>query len=295
MPRIFDKSPEIFSGERKVENSDRQKHHVIWIGSDGFGSHYTDWSELPNLTKMRDAGSWTLHMRSVLPSASALNWETMLVGAPSEMHGFRTWGSKEPDVEPIYRNEHGRYPDIFRVVKDQMPDAKTACAYDWDGIGYLYDKSCVDDDVLCDSGEKVLEAALKQLEAKPTFAFFYFGEVDVAGHGYGWGSPEYHAAVVKTDEYVGKIFEKLNELGMTEENTVVYFTSDHGGSDKGHGDARLDHMEVPFIIWGRGIETGEITDVVVNFDCAPNAAWLFGLERPQAWRGMPVYSATEKK
>lgn len=104
--------------------------HVVWIGADGFGAHYVNWDELPNLKKMRDAGGWTLHMRTVLPSSSAINWETMLVGAPSEMHGFRTWGSKEPDIEPIYRNEHGYFPDLFRVVKDQIPDAKTSCVYD---------------------------------------------------------------------------------------------------------------------------------------------------------------------
>ncbi len=268
--------------------------HVVWIGSDGFGAHYVKWEELPNLSKMRDGGSWTLHMRTVLPSASALNWETMLVGAPSEMHGFRTWGSKKPDVEPIFKGEKGFYPSIFTQVKAKDPNARTTCVYDWDGIGYLYDKDLVDDDVYVKSSDEVLEVALKQLETKPTYAFIYFGSVDHVGHSIGWGTPEYQAEMVKTDGYVGKILAKIEELGM-KDDTVVYFTSDHGGSDKGHGDARLDHMESPFIIYGHGIEPGEITDVMPNFDCAPTAAWLLGLDRPQCWRGMPAYSITEKK
>lgn len=268
--------------------------HVIWVGADGFGAHYVKWDELPNLTKMRDNGAWTLHMRTVLPSASALNWESMLVGVPSEMHGFRTWGSKEPDIEPIYRNEHGLFPDIFRVVKDQMPDARTTCVYDWDGIGYLYDKSCVDDDVYVKTSDEVLEVALKQLETKPTYAFIYFGEVDHVGHSIGWGTPEYQAAMTKTDERLGKILDKIEELGM-KDDTVVYFSSDHGGSGKGHGEARLDHMEAPYLVVGPGVTPGEIKDVFVNFDCPATAAWLLGLKRPQPWRGVPAYSITDQR
>ena len=64
-------------------NSPIGAKHVVWIGSDGFGAHYVDWDELPNLKKMKENGAWTLHMRSVLPSASALNWETQMTGAPS--------------------------------------------------------------------------------------------------------------------------------------------------------------------------------------------------------------------
>ncbi|MBR4977058.1 MAG: alkaline phosphatase family protein, partial [Thermoguttaceae bacterium] len=119
---------------------------VIWIGSDGFGSHYMNWDELPNLAKLRDGGAWTLHMRSVLPSSSAINWETQLAGAPSEMHGYRTWGSKKPDLPPIYVNENGRFPCIYKVLKDANPEIVSTSIYSWDGIGYLYDKTAVADD-----------------------------------------------------------------------------------------------------------------------------------------------------
>lgn len=270
-------------------------NHVIWIGSDGFGSHYVDWDELPNLREIRDNGSWTLHMRSVLPSASALNWKTMISGVPSEMHGFRTWGSKEPDIEPIYADEKGYYPDVFSVLKSQRPDARTTCVYDWAGIGYLYNKENVDDDVSITGGSKeVLETALKQLETKPTFAFIYFGDVDRAGHNIGWGTPEYHQAMVEFDDCVGKIRARIAELGMAED-TIVYISSDHGGSGKGHGEARLDHMESPYLVCGPGVKPGEITDVFVHFDCAATMAWLLGLEIPKEWRGVPAYSIVEEK
>ncbi|MCF0235075.1 MAG: alkaline phosphatase, partial [Thermoguttaceae bacterium] len=222
--------------------------HGVWIGSDGFGSHYVNWDELPNLKKMKENGAWTLHMRSVLPSSSAINWETQIAGAPSEMHGYRTWGSKEPDLPPIYLTKNGRFPCVFGVLKDSF-DAKSTVVYSWDGIGYLFDKAAVVDDQSVKDDEAVYQTALKQLATKPDFAFIYFGEPDHVGHGIGWGTPEYQAMLTTVDDYVGKLLAAIEENGMMED-TVVIFTSDHGGTGKGHGDLLMEHLEVPAIFYG---------------------------------------------
>ncbi|MBQ9371905.1 MAG: alkaline phosphatase [Thermoguttaceae bacterium] len=263
--------------------------HVVWIGSDGFGAHYVNWDELPNLKKMKENGSWTLHMRSVLPSSSAINWHTMLVGAPSEMHGYRNWNSKEPEIEAIYVNERGYFPDVFRVLRDALPESRLTAVYNWDGIGFCFDKEAADDAVFVEDEmfEGVYNKALEQLDTKPTFAFIYFGQPDHTGHTIGWGTPEYQAMLTKVDEYVGKILQHLEENGMMED-TVVYFTSDHGGSDKGHGEGRLDHMEVPYLVYGKGIKVGEITGATANFDAPATALSILGVEQPQCWRGKPA-------
>ena len=266
--------------------------HVVWIGSDGFGAHYVNWDKLPNLKMMKENGAWTLHMRSVFPSSSALNWESRLTGAPSESHGYRTWGSKEPDVPPIYLTENGRFPDSFYVLKKKNPDFKTSIVFSWEGIGYLYDKSAVDSEVFIPDNrdDLVLETAKKQLAEKPDFAFIYFHDPDCTSHRIGWGTPEYQATLTRIDGYVGGILKYLKEIGMADD-TVVVFSSDHGGTDKGHGDLLLSHMEVPFLLYGKGVKPGEITDVVVNYDLAATVVWLLGAKQPQAWRGRPVRSA----
>ena len=268
--------------------------HVVWIGSDGFGAHYVNWDELPNLKAWRDAGAWSLHMRSVLPSSSAINWETQIVGAPSEMHGFRTWGSKEPDLPPIYLDEQGRFPCVYRALKDQYPDFKGTAVYSWDGIGYLFDKEAVVSDKCVKNDEEVFKTACEQLATKPDFAFIYFSEPDHTGHTLGWGSPEYQQMLTKIDDYVGKLIAFMKENGYNEENTVIIFTADHGGTDKGHGDLLMEHMEVPFLIAGAGVKQGEIKDVVVHFDVAATIAWILGAEQPQCWRGKYVKAAFEK-
>ncbi|MBQ9812358.1 MAG: alkaline phosphatase [Thermoguttaceae bacterium] len=277
------------SGAQEI-NSPVGAKHVVWIGSDGFGAHYVNWDELPNLKKMKENGAWTLHMRSVLPSASAINWETQLTGAPSESHGYRTWGSKVPDLPPIFVGENGRFPDIFHVVKQAIPDAKTSVVYSWDGIGYLFDKAALDSDNYVQQEDEVYETGKGYIAEKPTLTFIYFHEPDITGHGQGWGTEAYQAMLTTIDAYVGKLLADIEAAGIADD-TVVLFSSDHGGSEKGHGDARMDHMEVPFIIYGKGVKAGEITDVVVHYDVAATIAWILGADAPQAWRGLPVLSA----
>ena len=276
-------------------NSPIGAKHVVWIGADGFGAHYVKWDELPTMKKMKNNGAWTLHMRSVLPSSSAINWETMMVGVHSEAHGYRAWNSKKPDIEPTYVGPNGRFPDIFRVLKDNIPGCTTAVVYSWDGIGFLYDKEAVDsDEFFKGDDEAVFQKGKEFIASKPTFAFIYFGDPDRTGHAIGWGTPEYQETLKAMDVYISGLLAAIEEAGIMDD-TVVIFSSDHGGSEKGHGDARLDHMEVPFLIYGKGVKPGEITDTVVNFDLAPTIAWILGAKTPQAWRGLPVESAFETK
>ena len=273
-------------------NSPIGAKHVIWIGSDGFGAHYVNWDELPNLKKMKENGAWTLHMRSVLPSSSAINWETQMTGAPSESHGYRDWGSKEPDLPPIYIGDNGRFPDIFKVLKDNIPGCRNTVVYSWPGIGYLFDKAAVDSDVsVPDENDAVVcETGMRDIESKPTFAFIYFANPDETGHAKGWGSEEYQSAMRQIDAYIGQLLDKIEAAGL-QEDTVVIFSSDHGGTGKGHGDKLMEHMEVPFLIYGKNVKPGEIADVVVHYDLAATVAWILGAKAPQAWRGLPVKSA----
>lgn len=51
----------------------KKAKHVILIGCDGFGAYAVNDAKMPNLKKLMETGSWSLHTRSVLPSSSAVN------------------------------------------------------------------------------------------------------------------------------------------------------------------------------------------------------------------------------
>ena len=265
--------------------------HVILIGYDGYGGHYVQWDQLPNFRRLRDGGAWTLKKRSVIPSASAINWATILMGAPSELHGFRTWGSKAPDLPSAFLTENGLFPDIFYMTRKAYPDSKLYACYAWDGIGYVFDKTVVDDAKYLPD-DKICQQGL-EYEKDATLAFIYFHEPDGVGHGQGWGSQPYMDAVKKNDEYLGQLLDYLDANDRFKD-TVVMFVSDHGGIEKGHGGETMEEMEAPFLIYGCGVKPGEITDVVAGYDVAATIAWVLGIAPHQAWRGRAITSAFGK-
>ncbi|MBO7678232.1 MAG: alkaline phosphatase family protein, partial [Thermoguttaceae bacterium] len=135
--------------------------HVVLIGYDGFGGNYIHWDELPNLSRFKDNGAWTQKMRSVIPSSSAINWASILMGAPSEIHGFRTWGSRAPDLPSAVLTENGIFPDIFYLTRREVPESSLYCVYTWVGIGFLFDNKVMDDVLHAPSAEEVCSKGLE--------------------------------------------------------------------------------------------------------------------------------------
>lgn len=268
--------------------------HVVLIGADGFGAFILNKHKgsFPNLEKMMAEGSSTLEMRTVLPSSSAVNWASMLMGAGPELHGYTEWGSKTPELPSRVTGRYGIFPGVFGQMRQKYPQAETGVIYSWEGIGYLYEKDAVNFNRFeKDNDTKVLETAVQYLkEKKPALSFIYFSQPDGAGHSIGWDSPEYLAECKKIDTYVGEIMKTLKEAGM-DKNTVVIFASDHGGIEKGHGGKTMQEMQVPYIVCGKNIRQGyTISESTMIYDNAATMAHILGFDRPQVWTGRPILS-----
>lgn len=266
--------------------------HVILIGSDGFGAYAFEKAKVPNLRAMMQAGSWSLQARTVLPSSSAANWASMVMGAGPELHGYTTWGSKKPDMPARVLDEYGMFPSVYAQLRKEKPDSEIGVIYEWDGIGYLFPKAAVNHDQNIDGDIAIANAASKYIrEKKPDFLFVHLHDVDSVGHKVGHGTPEYYAAIERTDAHIGTILNSIKEAGI-EKNTVVLFTADHGGVNKGHGLISMQEMQIPWIIRGPGIhQSREISESIMTFDTAATIAELLKLNRPQVWIGRPVKAA----
>ncbi|MBE3577562.1 MAG: alkaline phosphatase family protein [Limnochordales bacterium] len=73
------------------------------------------------------------------------------------------------------------------------------------------------------------------------FAFFHFGDPDAAGHRYGENSQQYSDAIIEVDRWLGRIVNKLKELGVYEQ-TRIYVTSDHG-----FDEGKTSHSMAPYV------------------------------------------------
>lgn len=279
-----------FAGEAQAKAP--KMKHVVLIGSDGFSAEVVNANpgKFPNLERMMKDGSYTLEARSVLPSSSAINWATLLMGAGSEMHGFTEWGSKTPEVQPIYVNKYGLFPGIFGEVRDQMPDAVTGVVYSWGGIGYLFEKEAVDLDKGTDDNDDVATQIFCDFlkEKNPTLAFIHIAQPDGAGHGIGWMTPEYVKACEKVDSLVGVIYDCVKQ-NMDPKTTAVIFTADHGGKGTSHGGKTMNEMLVPYIIVGNGIPADHKIDrIVMKYDNAPTIADMLRIKAPEQWYGKSI-------
>jgi arylsulfatase A-like enzyme len=109
---------------------------------------------------------------------------------------------------------------------------------------YTMHKSCDEWHFGLTQDENVGDKALAMLEKygkKPFFFFVHFGEIDHNGHRFGEPSKEYNDAIVSADAQLGRIVEKLKQLGVYD-TTLIYVTADHGFDLGGKG-----HRYAPFV------------------------------------------------
>lgn len=265
--------------------------HIVLIGCDGFGAYAVPNAKMPNLKRLMETGSWSLKARCVMPSSSADNWASMLMGAGITEHGYTEWNSKVPEIPAVVTTKYGIFPTIFSVIRDQKPVAKTAAIYSWGGIGPLIEKDAITfvvpggdagDDFCVDTAVRIIK------KEKPFFTFIHVSEPDGVGHNIGHRTPAYYDTLKKVDARIGKIVQAVKDAGI-ENETIIIVTADHGGINKGHGGKSLDEIQIPWVINGPGIrENHEISDVIITYDTAATIAWIFGLKMPQSWRGKPV-------
>jgi len=96
---------------------------------------------------------------------------------------------------------------------------------------------------------------------------------------------EYYALITHLDEQIGKILSELEQSGKMD-NTIVFFTADHGLAMGKHGlmgkQNMYDHsIRVPLVIMGKGIPTDKkITADVYLQDVMATSLEMAGIPKP---------------
>ena len=266
--------------------------HVLVVGFDGLGAYAWEKAEMPRLKALAAQGALSLKVRSVLPSSSAVNWATHLMGAGPELHGYTEWDSKESLPPARAVGEYGRFPGIFGLVRNAYPRAEIGALYQWDGIRHVIENQAVSFEKNDKNFEELTDSAVDYILTKrPQFTFVCYDEPDGVGHREGHDTPQYYAMLKRCDEELGELLDALRTAGM-EKDTLVLVIADHGGIEKGHGGKTLAEMETPGVICGPGVKKGHaIESSVVHYDTAATLAHVFGAPPPQVWTGRPVREA----
>jgi len=108
----------------------------------------------------------------------------------------------------------------------------------------------------------------------------------------------YAAEVTLVDRWVGRLFDKIKDLGLLE-NTMVIFTTDHGFLHGEHGIIGKALMaekfsyiplyeeinHIPLIVSVPGVEAGHRTAIVQPMDIMPTILELAGIDIPETVHG----------
>src|SRR5262245_15471314 len=106
-----------------------------------------------------------------------------------------------------------------------------------------------------------------------TLALVHLNFTDRAGHEYGATSPEYAAAVERSDAIVASIARDLDP-----ERDALVVTSDHGHLDRGgHGGVEPEVVHIPLVFWGAGVPPRPPREGASGCDVGPTIVHLLGL------------------
>ncbi|SIQ29700.1 alkaline phosphatase family protein [Maribacter ulvicola] len=270
--------------------------HVVVIGFDGLSPDGLQNAHTPTFDKLISEGASTMHARAVLPTSSSTNWASMIMGAGPEQHGItsNSWEKDNLVLPAVTQSEPFLFPSIFHLIREQRKSEKIGAIYHWGGFGRLFEKSAVDFNENSATEEETAVSASSYIKVKnPLFTFIHFDHIDHAGHEFGHGTKEYYASVEKGDSLLAKVMKAIAESDLAG-NTMVVVSSDHGGTGKGHGGESLDEVEIPFILWGKGIKKNyQIKYPVYQYDNAATVAHALNIKTPRAWIGKPVLEAFE--
>jgi len=251
--------------------------HLIFIGFDGWGAAYLQKANMPTVKRMISNGTSSTETRSVMPSVSWPNWSSLFMGTPPE------------------KRSNDNFPSIFTIVKKSFStvqeDSETlpVLFYEWkDLYNICPDETAAKFEISSDY-ESAYKIASYILAKKPVFTAIAFDEPDAAGHAKGWGSKAYYDKLALLDNFVAIIEQAVKDSGIYD-STVFVFSTDHGGSFKGHGMNTSKHRKIPLIFYGAGIKKGYVipfpTDI---YDITPSMAIILGLQVPQEWTGRPIF------
>jgi predicted AlkP superfamily pyrophosphatase or phosphodiesterase len=252
---------------------------VLIIGIDGCRPDALLAAETPNMDKLRKSGAYTFKARTDEISSSGPAWSAMLTGVWHQKHKVLNNDYEDPDLE--------NYPHFFHRIRQEKPELESYSVANWGPIHKIlqegdatYISSHISDALVAAEVASILE------KEDVDVIFVQLDEVDGAGHRHDYTveSKKYLKAIERSDQQVGNMVSALEKRPQIEkENWLIILSSDHGGSDFGHGKNIPEHTTVFYIASGPGVQKGEINREVGVVDVAVTALYYMGIPALSSW------------
>lgn len=258
---------------------------VLLIGIDGLRPDAMLAANAPNLQNLMANGCWTDNASASAYTWSGPGWSDVLCGV---------WPDKHNVIDNSFTNpRYTQYPHFFKRLKEARPSIITAHYSSWGPIdSTILGSTSVNYRRFIDysqNGDALLSAEAANLlrTTNLDIMYFYFADVDIMGHTYGFSpfSPEYIHEIEQTDAQLGTMLAAIRaRANYANENWLIIVTSDHGGTlDLSHGRNEEAHRRIPFIISGPTTARGKLNMTVNQVDVPAIACAHLGITINPAW------------
>jgi predicted AlkP superfamily pyrophosphatase or phosphodiesterase len=229
-------------------------------------------------------GAVCWNARAVRPSVTQVNWASMLAGCLPEKTGI----NKHPVTEATLGKISENTPSLFQVAAANRLSSVAFLGH-WKLFALETETPGVRFEHSPYEARHASAAAAEYLARHhPALCFVYMGDLDGAGHKFGWLSPEQLNAVKDVDAAVGLLVKALRDAEMWD-RALLIITSDHGGHDRSHSEGTEADMTIPWIAAGPLVKHGVVVERQISTcDTAATAAYFLGLEAHPNWDGRPV-------
>ncbi len=218
----------------------------------------------PAITSMLDHGKYTYTGRTEDVSTDGASWKSLASGVSQTRHGISD--SSLVFSAPVGGNEHdapANYPSFMQfILTSSRADIETTVISPW---GYMINKLFPEAErpIAVANDAAVKDSAVARLKnGNPDLMIAHFNGINIAGREYGFDAavPEYKAAILKVDAYIGELMTALKarkEYNKKEEWLVVVTTS-HGGIGKQHGGNSPAETNVFTLYYNENIKKQEL-------------------------------------
>lgn len=256
--------------------------HVIIITYDGMRADAVEAAPMTNLLAMMQAGAYSLTARTINYAVTLPAHASMLSGMCQSKHGVG-W-----DVTTYYKG-YSKGVDIYDLA--HAAGLKTVMIVNKEKLRQLAEPETTDVFKLVYGVEAtIMNAAIEQISLGFDLMFIHFGSPDNRGHKYGWMSNAQLKALRDGDATLATLLAALDQYGIRD-STLIIVTADHGGHDTSHVGDRLYDLQIPWVIYGPGVQHKQLINPVSIMDTAPTVAYALELPIQSEWDGLPVYEA----
>jgi len=276
--------------------------HVIHISVDGLNASLLqsviDAGDAENFKRLQTEGAWTANARTDYSHTNTLpNHTSMLTGRPvtqvpgmpNNVHHGYTQNDDPPISETLHNfgNPNLEYvTSAFDVAHDAgLATALYAAKYKFAIYDQSYNQTTGAPHA---NGNDKIDRFFTFDHTTPPYSlnshnqflsdmvvnhfqytFVHYADTDDSGHGFGWGSAQWNAAVTVVDGYLGDVLELVENDEILAGKTAIVLSTDHGGSGLGHSTATVAaNYTIPFFVWGAGVAPGDL--YAMNTDTRTN-------------------------